>query len=276
MGKPNGKPWMKYGMNLPEGGTMPDQAAVPMHLYAGKLDYVIDIGAHAGVLGLFAAHKGAKRVVMIEASPRVFKDLLVINVEKSPYKDVCELHNKAVWNKTGEKLFITNAWGVSTITGDMSTDNTDKKLHETESISFLDVLNLYDDYIDYLKIDVEGSEWCFFDKTEEIVKILTTRVGIVDLELHDSQGFRTKNMSPDWPAPHRKSHLDIPYVQETLIPTVVKWLTKEVGFKEVTRCNGKYSNIYETRVGDWKRRIFRKKEGLKGLVRSQHEFRKAV
>jgi len=148
--------------------------------YSGKLDLVIDIGAHVGEVSLVAAKKGAKQVIAYEASSRNYL-CLCENIRMNNFVDVITPHHLAVASVTGEKrrMFAReiNLSGADTFYGTSS-----RLLEEVETIGFKEVLRMHEK-IDFLKIDVEGAEYEFITPDNEMRDLLK-RVNFLDLETH--------------------------------------------------------------------------------------------
>lgn len=138
-------------------------------------DTVVDLGAYVGYVSVyFAAILKSPRIIAIEPDQQNFMMLLL---NTSPYKSVTCI-NAGIWNKPC-KLSVSDKIG-----GDWGTMVTDNSNGSINGITMMDIIkdhNLTD--IDFLKIDIEGSEKELFRSGtyEEWIK----RVNIVHCETHD-------------------------------------------------------------------------------------------
>lgn len=146
--------------------------------YDGKLDLVIDIGAHVGAVSLVAAKKGAKKVIAYEADSRNYQ-CLCENIRINNFEKVITAHHLAVASRTGEKRRLCTGYesgGTS-----FYCDPANFK-EEVGTIAFKDIIREHKE-IDYLKIDVEGAEFEFIEPNEEVHELFK-RVSFLDLETH--------------------------------------------------------------------------------------------
>jgi FkbM family methyltransferase len=116
-------------------------------------DVVLDLGANVGYYTLlFAKLVGETgKVFAFEPDPRFFS-LLKKNVEINGYKNVI-LEQKAVTNRTGMmRLFLEE--GTYTV----HESEGGRESIEVESVSLDDYFSLFQKGIDFIKMDIEGSE----------------------------------------------------------------------------------------------------------------------
>lgn len=122
-----------------------------------KKGYVtLDIGAHIGYYTLIMARLVGKegRVIAFEPDPDNF-DLLKKNIEINGYKNVV-LIQKAIANKTGKiNLYISEGNRADNRIYD-SQDG--RKYIEVETIRLDDYFGTYNGKINFIKIDIQGSE----------------------------------------------------------------------------------------------------------------------
>ena len=78
-------------------------------------DVVVDIGAYVGEYSLYALRQGIKKVISYEATPRTFKTLTYNVTQNSEYRNISELHNKAVVGGDDDfvNLYISSGIGVT-------------------------------------------------------------------------------------------------------------------------------------------------------------------
>jgi FkbM family methyltransferase len=142
-----------------------------LSLYDGPLDVVVDVGAHVGMLSLYAAERGARRVLAYEAHPGLARTLAE-NAKRM--NGTIEVYALAVAAETeAERSMVTDAMaafdGLQPWTANLA----------VPTIAFRDVLAIGP--IDYLKIDIEGGEHELFDSvTAEHLR----HVRFLDLEVH--------------------------------------------------------------------------------------------
>lgn len=124
-----------------------------------KGDVVLDIGAHIGYYTLiFARLVGTEgRVFAFEPDPKNFS-ILKKNIEINGYQNVT-LIQCAVSDTTGKiKLYLSNDTKLNTV---YKLDES-KKCIEVETIKIDDFLKDYHREINFIKIDIEGSETAAF------------------------------------------------------------------------------------------------------------------
>ncbi|MCV0430405.1 FkbM family methyltransferase [Nitrosopumilus sp.] len=151
----------------------------PFSLITGKNNVIIDLGANVGYYTLKLSKKNKDcKIIAIEPDPNTFK-ILSQNCELNNLKNIA-LHNVAISEENGTvKLFQSKTHsGTSSILS--------KSYSQNESVSIksitLDNLlgNLYKK-IDWLKIDVEGSELFVLKGASNTLKITNKII----IELHE-------------------------------------------------------------------------------------------
>lgn len=135
---------------------------------------VIDVGAHIGYYSLLSAklvgEKG--RVFAFEPDPRNFS-LLSKNIEVNGYKNIV-LEQKAVSSESGiTKLYICEEASIYNRTYDPGDGS---KFIEVESISLDDYFKSRNDKIDFIKIDVEGSEYSVI---QGMINLLEKNINVI-------------------------------------------------------------------------------------------------
>lgn len=117
---------------------------------------VVDLGANIGSFSLYAAMLGAKKVIAVEPEPHNV-DLLKTNVENNRHNvPDCEIivEKNGVAGKEGLG-FITNQEGSSRVVNAKA----GKDLHQIRLMTLNDLFKKHQlEYIDVLKIDIEGLE----------------------------------------------------------------------------------------------------------------------
>jgi FkbM family methyltransferase len=135
-------------------------------------DIVVDLGANIGIFNRWAYDQGASKVISFEPDKRYFK-LLSVNADNRSI-----LFNAAVTNNVGEtSLYESEHLGGSTLLNPF--------LHNKYKVRTYTLNYLFEsgiiDYINFLKIDVEGSEHLVFQgvSDENLIKIKN-----ISLEYH--------------------------------------------------------------------------------------------
>ena len=177
-------------------GTIFEMEGIDRHLiegsvrfvknHQGPLDVVVDLGAHVGTFSIWCAKKGAT-VYAYEPSDfnyRLLKNNIESNREEMPgyvYAEKC-----AVTEQSGNVASLRFG-GVGS--GQRSIDfNEDMYPVENDvpTISLSDLLESVfeaEGKIDYLKCDIEGTEWRFCDMDPE-TRELVGRIGFVEMSVH--------------------------------------------------------------------------------------------
>lgn len=116
---------------------------------------VVDIGANIGSFSLYAASLGATKVIAVEPEANNLELLRQNILENQTHVPDCEIivDDRAIAGHSG-KAFITNAHGDSEVV-----DNAGDGLQEVRMVTLESLFKTYDfEYIDVLKIDIEGFE----------------------------------------------------------------------------------------------------------------------
>lgn len=158
--------------------TLPYLTAVEvfvLDIYRSSLlrdnDLVIDLGAGTGDFSILASKKVGEggMVIAIEPDPDVYR-ILELNIEKNSCKNVTAL-NIGVGGKPEEKdiTFWGKTFGI--------------KVKRLEKI--LEELHI-ENKIDFLKMDIEGSEVDVLNASTDIIK----RANVISMELHGTEAKR--------------------------------------------------------------------------------------
>jgi len=139
----------------------------------------IDLGANIGCFARYAALFFSK-VWAFEASHSNFdltKRILTINNIGN-----VEIFNLAAWSESGKELKITKPkFAAGDFSGDASLvyEPKNEEFENVTTISLEDIFKLVKtDYIDYLKIDIEGSEY------ETLLNKDLSNIGVIVGEIH--------------------------------------------------------------------------------------------
>jgi FkbM family methyltransferase len=141
---------------------------------------IVDAGANIGLASLFYANKYPEAtIVAIEPEASNF-EILKKNI--APYSNVIPVHS-ALWGRN-DRITLTNpglgCWGFQTF------DEAERDIAKSsEKVPAITVEKLMADhrinYIDILKVDIEGSEKEVFESPSLWIE----NVGVIVIELHD-------------------------------------------------------------------------------------------
>lgn len=136
-------------------------------VYDGDLSdtgIVLDIGANIGAFGLYAAKLGAKKIIFVEPEPHNL-ELLRMNIADNKQHSDCEfiVDDRAVYGKhTYQPLhaYMTNEHGDSRLLVDGNARSSERDdLQQVEYTTLDDLFIEHNlEYIDVLKVDIEGLE----------------------------------------------------------------------------------------------------------------------
>jgi len=145
------------------------------------LEYVVDLGANAGAVGLLAAHWGALRCLLVEPT---FLPRLYYNVCANRFEDRCVILPYAVWHTDGQTLNMSAACDPAIMVNvekpPIALDVGTLGLSPVLTMSFNTIINMLP-RVDFLKIDVDGGEYFFLT---DAVRPVLKKVQFIDLELH--------------------------------------------------------------------------------------------
>lgn len=158
----------------------------------------VDIGAHIGVMSIAMALRGFEKIYSFEPVKCNY-DRLYNNILECQYQSVIKPYQMAVWNNTDDELQFKRA-------GNTGQHSALYYLHHHQytnscrTISFVDMCEMIDEPIDYLKIDVEGAEYWIITPEKEVIEHLK-QVKYIDIDLHgmdckeffDSESFVKNN-----------------------------------------------------------------------------------
>lgn len=171
-------------------------------------DIVADIGANTGIFSLYAALKGAKKIIAIEPlseNLKYIRENFSLNNLRNPL-----VINKAISNKNGRsKLYLSDYDSHGLLFNQNNLQKFSKYIY-VDTLKFSSLLKKYNlSKIDFLKIDCEGSEGYIFSETnnshwKNIKKISIEYHNGVSI-LNNNQiikrlhtfGYKTKKMESD-------------------------------------------------------------------------------
>lgn len=124
-----------------------------------KDDIVMDLGANIGIFSLYALSKKAKLIYAFEPI-KEYVELYKKNLINCPVL----IYESAISNKTGKSEIIFNFQNNTILSNIYDEHNwqLDGKKVEINTISFNEFVNDLEK-IDYLKVDIEGSEYDLFE-----------------------------------------------------------------------------------------------------------------
>jgi FkbM family methyltransferase len=141
---------------------------------------IVDAGANIGLASVFYANKyPAAKIIAVEPEPLNFEVLLK---NTNYYSNIIPVH-AALWSEnedlsifdsgSGETAFQIRTWDKTTQRGSR---------RRVSGLTLTKLMKEFDlDYIDLLKVDIEGSEKEVFEHSSSWIG----RVGIIAIELHD-------------------------------------------------------------------------------------------
>lgn len=140
---------------------------------------IIDAGAYNGLTSIFYAEKYPKaKIIAIEPE---LSNFMILKKNVSMYSNITPI-NKALWSKNTNLDIIdrgTGNWGFKV---ENSEDVTKEKKGHTEGLTLEEIIKSHEiDYIDILKIDIEGAEREVF----QTANVWVNSVGMIAIELHD-------------------------------------------------------------------------------------------
>jgi FkbM family methyltransferase len=143
--------------------------------------YCVDIGVNVGAFSIYAS-PFFKNVIGFEAAHNTYQ----VGLEniKASGKENINIHNLAVGTDSGETVYLCSHQGE--LSRDTScfnpAENPEWTRDETEAVSTISLEDIYVeyniDYIDYLKVDCEGSEYPF------LVNKDLSKINFLTLEIH--------------------------------------------------------------------------------------------
>lgn len=153
-----------------------------------NLTTVIDAGANIGLTSVFfKAHFPNAKIIALEPSEDTFKRL-VNNIKNNNLKDTITL-KKGLW---GHNTYLSPDtsfrdgldWAFRLI------ETSDRKDSSIEVVSISNIMNQFNlEFIDFLKIDIEGGEVSVFNN--ELNLDWLKKVKVLALEIHDEFDCRT-------------------------------------------------------------------------------------
>ena len=142
---------------------------------------IIDCGANVGMATIFFANKFPEaRILAIEPEESNFE---VLSQNCKPYSNVIPIR-KAVWHSSGKLHIIDSGKGKYAFIVKDKISTSDKIVSLIDAVSISDLMMAYKlDEIDFLKMDIEGSEkFIFSDNYDDWL----SRTKVLSIELHES------------------------------------------------------------------------------------------
>ncbi|HSV26394.1 MAG TPA: FkbM family methyltransferase, partial [Sedimentisphaerales bacterium] len=120
----------------------------------------IDIGANIGYFSLLAAHQKARKVLAVEPIPQTYQ-MLARNIAYNKCDDVIEPLNIALGNRDGVVKFTSVLGPKNHLRDDKDGQRQDEQLVDVRMTTLDGLLQSRNDIrkVDFIKIDVEGSEY---------------------------------------------------------------------------------------------------------------------
>lgn len=174
-----------YNENFEHSGSLRGNIYERENCVIEENDIVVDLGANIGCFTNFALKAGAKKVFAYEPSVLAFKCLNNNAVSVR----VC-IYQKLVTNvdNSVKKLYIDKTSDVGNST--LKHDNSSEIYDEVPTITLETILKNIGSKIDFLKIDIEGSEKEIFDSTPDSCFKDITKIAI---EYHNILGDDYRN-----------------------------------------------------------------------------------
>lgn len=164
------------GVLLREGGEYDFLFDAPYRKILEKAKVIVDAGANIGIFSRIcrSANKSTK-IVCIEPEAGNYSNLCRnMNGEN----EIC--YNNGLWNKETYLSIVPSSRGTGEVGFMVKEVSEQTEIYGLSIVSLMEKENL--DYIDILKIDIEGSEYEVFDETAEQ---WIEHVGCLIIELHD-------------------------------------------------------------------------------------------
>lgn len=145
-------------------------------------DIVVDLGGNIGLFAAYALSKGASKVYTVEPFP-TYVNYLHENLEQ--FKDKVEIIPMAISDTVGHTTLNINFQN-NTILNDVYKELNWENNDESVTVEKIDLITLSErndiDIINYLKVDIEGSEYLLFKGLTG--KFLSKKVEKIAIEYH--------------------------------------------------------------------------------------------
>jgi len=141
---------------------------------------IIDCGANVGMASVYFANRYPKaKIISIEPDPSNFE---VLQMNGKGYSNITLL-KKAVWHTTGSLHIIDPGKGQYALQVSDQVNTSHKIVATIEAVTLNDLLVDYNlESIDFIKIDIEGSERFVFSENAEWL----SRTKALSVEIHES------------------------------------------------------------------------------------------
>ena len=156
-------------------------------------DVVVDLGANIGLFAAYSVSKGARKVYSVEPY-QPYIEMMDDNLKS--LKQKVQIVPYAISDENGVSQIVVN-YDDNTILSDVYSDRNweievDTK-YEIKTIDFDTLLTKYDiTTINYLKVDIEGSEYQLFNSIDE--NVLKSRVEKIAIEYHWSYNNESQSI----------------------------------------------------------------------------------
>jgi FkbM family methyltransferase len=167
---------------------------------------IIDAGANVGLSAVFYANRFPNsRIIAIEPEPSNY-EMLQKNI--APYPSITTVH-AALWKENGSlRLFDTGAGNTAFQVGDTRKVSGAEERGVVQAITLENLMGRFGiNYIDYLKMDVEGAEKEIFEHAAPWID----RVGTIAVELHDGMrsgcGESVRQAAKDFPCQWQRGEI---------------------------------------------------------------------
>lgn len=142
---------------------------------------IIDLGAYEGEFSFYCLNF-AKKIYAIEPDPHPYA-VLERRIKEYGLEDRIECFNVAIGNSTQERIFHASGFGGSRLLSENDTEDPGEKKIKVQSMSLADFIEQNNiEYVDILKIDIEGGEDELFNGSE--FGKVAHKIGTIVGELH--------------------------------------------------------------------------------------------
>ena len=169
------------------------------HLYDKFLkiregNIIIDCGANAGLFSIYASNKvGEKgKIISIEPEDKNFNNLKK-NIKSNNIKNVIPI-NKGVYNKKTELNFYLSKEDFCHSLKNKNRNVSVKKIEVDTVENILNKLKISFDKVDFIKLDVEDSEFQALEGMKNILKKKRLKIIIPDIKYQDKDYFKIEKI----------------------------------------------------------------------------------
>jgi FkbM family methyltransferase len=170
------------GINFVDAGPVPGQAMeyIKRRVESGiEIRNTLDIGANAGACGLYAQVNGHPDGHVVYVEP-LKTERIQANIEVNDVKQTSVILPNVVWSEARNLPFQTHTDGQSAV--NFAADDY-KRTSRVDAITLREAVYLFNEPIDYFKMDIEGGEWNVLSPTDETRHCLDW-MRFLDIEFH--------------------------------------------------------------------------------------------